>query len=195
MSGGSGPRRVCCATEGEAAGVVSAISGKYNPPTMPDYRVRQATLDDIDALARHRIGMFTDMGVALDAPLIDRMFRAWLREMMPSGEYCGWVCESGPAENVENIEIVAGGGITLLKWPPGPSPIRSERIAFVYNVYTEPPHRKQGLARRLMEAIHDWCAQQGVAAVALNAAPAARHLYESMGYVEAPSPMMWKWKV
>jgi GNAT superfamily N-acetyltransferase len=161
---------------------------------MPDYRVRMATLADIDALARHRLGMFTDMGIAFDAPLIDRLFRDWLKEMMPAGEYRGWLCEKNAGADVE---VVAGAGLTLLKWPPGPSPLRSERIAFVYNLYTEPPHRKRGLARRLMETIHAWCDAQGVAAVALNAAPAALHLYQTLGYVDAPSPMMWKmlWKV
>ena len=34
---------------------------------MPAYRVRAATLDDAAVLVRHRIGMFTDMGVPLDA--------------------------------------------------------------------------------------------------------------------------------
>jgi GNAT superfamily N-acetyltransferase len=159
---------------------------------MRDYRVRAATLADIDALTHHRLGMFTDMGTMFDAPVIDRMFRAWLRDMMPAGEYLAWVCEAGPAGAAEGAVIVAGAGITLLKWPPGPSPLRSERIGFVYNVYTEPPHRKRGLARRLMETIHAWCAEHGVAAVALNAAPDARHLYESMGYIDAPSRMMWR---
>jgi len=159
---------------------------------MPDYRVRAATLADIDALTRHRLGMFTDMGTTFDAAVIDGMFRAWLRDMMPAGEYLAWVCEAGPARTTDDDGIVAGAGITLLKWPPGPSPLRSERIAFVYNVYTDPPHRRRGLARRLMETIHAWCAEHGVAAVALNAAPAARHLYESMGYIDAPSRMMWR---
>ena len=58
-------------------------------------------------------------------------------------------------------------------WPPGPSALRSDRIAFVYNVYTEPAHRKHGLARRLMDTVHAWCADNGVGAVALDAAPAA----------------------
>jgi GNAT superfamily N-acetyltransferase len=156
---------------------------------MPDYRVRPATLLDIDALVRHRLGMFTDMGTVFDVPLIDRMFRDWLREMLPAGEYRAWLCET---DSAENVAIAAGAGITLLRWPPGPSPLRGERIAFVYNVYTEPPHRRRGLARRLMETIHAWCAESGVAAVALNAAPAAQHLYRTLGYVDAPSPMMWK---
>ena len=43
-----------------------------------------------------------------------------------------------------------------------------------------------------MDAIHAWCEAHGVGAIALNAAPDARHLYESQGYRPAPSPMMWK---
>jgi GNAT superfamily N-acetyltransferase len=156
---------------------------------MPPYRVRPATLADIDVLVRHRLGMFTDMGTVFDVELIDRMFRDWLRETMPAGEYLAWLCET---DSAESVAVAAGAGITLLRWPPGPSPLRGERIAFVYNVYTEPPHRRRGLARRLMETVHAWCAENGVAAVALNAAPAAQHLYRTLGYVDAPSPMMWK---
>ena len=153
---------------------------------MADYSVREATLDDLDALVRHRIGMFTDMGTTFDAPVIADMFSAWLRATMPSGEYRAWVCETAAGD------VVAGGGITLLKWPPGPSALKGDRIAFVYNIYTEPGHRKRGLARSVMNAIHAWCTTNGVGAVALNAAPDAQHLYESQGYRAAPSPMMWK---
>lgn len=153
---------------------------------MPNYRVRTATLADLDTLVRHRLAMFTEMGTTFDAPLIDGLFRAWLSEMLPSGEYLAWLCETAAGE------VAAGAAITLLKWPPGPSPLRTERIAFVYNVYTEMPHRKRGLARLLMETIHAWCNEHGVGAVALNAAPAAQHLYRTMGYVDAPSPMKWK---
>jgi GNAT superfamily N-acetyltransferase len=153
---------------------------------MPDYRVRPATLDDLDALVHHRVAMFTDMGVDVDVPVLDHAFRAWLRATMPAGEYCAWVCDTNAGE------IVAGGGISILKWPPGPRTTAGDRLAFVYNVYTEPAHRRRGLARRLMETIHGWCDAQGIVALALNAAPEARHLYDSMGYFEAPAPMMFK---
>ncbi len=152
---------------------------------MADYDVREATIADLDTLVAHRIAMFTEMGTAFDAPVVGQLFREWLLKMMPAGGYRAWVCVT-PAG-----DIVAGAGITVLAWPPGPSS-RSGDIAFVYNVYTEPAHRTRGLARRLMETIHAWCAAHGVGAVALNAAPAARHLYESQGYRPAPSPMMWK---
>jgi GNAT superfamily N-acetyltransferase len=150
------------------------------------YHIREATIDDMDVLVRHRLAMFTDMARPFDAPLIDQMFRDWLRPMMIAGEYRGWLCET------DEGDVVAGAGLSLIKWPPGPSPIRSDRVAFVYNVYTEHGHRRRGLARRLMETLHAWCASHGIGAIALNASNEAEPLYTSMGYQIAASPMMWK---
>lgn len=130
--------------------------------------------------------MFSEMGRSFDAPLIDQMFRAWLHPMLVAGDYRGWLCET------DEGEVAAGAGMTLIKWPPGPSPLRGDSVAFVYNVYTERAHRRRGLARRLMDTLHGWCATHGVGAVALNASDEAMHLYESMGHQAAPSPMMWK---
>jgi GNAT superfamily N-acetyltransferase len=148
-----------------------------------DYRLRTATLADADVLVRHRIDMFTDMGVTLDAEALDRAFRGWLATMMPAGTYRAWLVD-GPGASV------AGGGITVLPWPPGPTDI-GDRLAFVCNVYTEPAHRRRGLARLIMQAIHAWCRDAGVSSMALNASRDGVPLYESMGYVESPSPMMF----
>jgi GNAT superfamily N-acetyltransferase len=159
---------------------------------MPDqYRIRPATVEDADALVRHRIGMFTDMGVPLDVEALDRAFRTWLVETMPAGVYRAWVTEvSGRAAGRTSATIVAGGGITILPWPPGPRYMGS-RLAFVYNVYTEPAHRRRGLARSIMDAIHAWCTEAGITSVALNASPDGRPLYEAMGYQVSPHPMMF----
>jgi GNAT superfamily N-acetyltransferase len=65
------------------------------------------------------------------------------------------------------------------------------RLAFVYNVYTEPAHRRRGLARRIMATIHDWCRGAGLPLVALNASRDGQPLYEAMGYQVFPHPMMF----
>jgi GNAT superfamily N-acetyltransferase len=88
------------------------------------------------------------------------------------------------------IAPVAGGGLTMIPWPPGPR-YPGTRLAFVYNVYTEPAYRGRGLARRVMDAIHDFCRTEGVGSVALNASQFGRPLYESLGYQVATSPMMF----
>ena len=148
------------------------------------YRVREATDRDADVLVRHRIGMFTDMGLALDAPALDAAFRVWLVEHMAAGTYRAWLVEA------EDRSVAAGGGISILPWPPGPS-YMGNAIAMVYNVYTEPAHRRRGLARLIMETIHTWAAGHGIASVALNASDHGRPLYESMGYQVTPNPMMF----
>ena len=128
--------------------------------------------------------MFTDMGVPLDASELDRAFRTWLAAMMPAGTYRGWLVEASDGE------VAGGGGTTIIPWPPGPR-YGGDRLAFVYNVYTEPAHRRRGLARLIMETIHAWCRAEGIGSVALNASRDGKPLYEAMGYAESTSPMMF----
>jgi GNAT superfamily N-acetyltransferase len=151
---------------------------------MSDYRIRPATLVDADALVHHRIGMFSDMGIEMDTAAVASAFRRWLIAAIPAEMYRAWVVET-PAGLV-----VAGGGITVPPWPPGPRYL-GDRLAFVYNVYVEPPHRRRGVARLLMEAIHGWCRGAGITFIALSASDEGRRLYEAMGYRQAPNPMMF----
>ena len=150
---------------------------------MPDYRIRPATLDDVDALVHHRVAMFSEMGTAIDAGAVATAFRDWVTRILPAGTYRGWVVE-GPSG-----QVVAGGGMTIMPWPPGPWYIGG-RMAFVYNVYTEPEERRRGLARMIMNAIHGWCRDEGIGLAGLNASGQAQRLYESMGYRQTPAPMM-----
>ena len=53
----------------------------------------------------------------------------------------------------------------------------------ILNVYTEPAHRRQGMARALMQIALDWCRANGVGAVILHASPDGRTLHESLGFV------------
>ena len=52
------------------------------------------------------------------------------------------------------------------------------------------PHRKQGLARRLMDAMHDYCRGQGIERIVLNASAFGKPLYDAIGYVVTNEPMM-----
>ncbi len=149
------------------------------------YHIRQATLGDVDALVHQRIAMFTDMGRTFDHQAVDGAFRVWLGDKMTAGVYHAWVVEQAGRR-----AIVAGGGLSILPWPPGPS-YMVDRLAFVYNVYVEPAHRRQGLARRVMDAIHAFCRANRIGSIALNASLDGRPLYESLGYQVAPSPMMF----
>jgi GNAT superfamily N-acetyltransferase len=119
--------------------------------------------------------MFEDMGQPL--PAASRAaFAQWLHRALAEDLYRAWLVASADGA------IVAGAGLMVLPWPPGVLDDR-DRIAFVYNVFTEPDHRRRGLARRLMETIHAWCREQDIASVRLHASAGGRPLYEGFGYV------------
>lgn len=149
------------------------------------YRLREATLDDADVLVRHRTAMFSDMGVPMDTARLVTAFRAWLAVHLPAGTYRAWLVED------ETGAIASGGGMTILPWPPGPFYLGG-RLGFVYNMYTEPEHRRQGLGRRILETMHAWARADGIGSMALNASPDGRGLYESLGYAVSPNDMMFR---
>jgi GNAT superfamily N-acetyltransferase len=148
------------------------------------YTVRRATLDDRDVLTRHRIEMFVEMGLDLARDELSRSFQAWLAEAMPAGIYHAWLVEAGDGA------VVSGGGMTLIPWPPGPR-YPDGRVAFAYNVYTEPEHRRRGLGQLVMDTMHAYCRDIGVNAIVLNASAFGKPMYEAMGYRETESPMMF----
>jgi len=122
--------------------------------------------------------------VPLDAPALDKAFRAWLAATMPGGTYRAWL-----ADTIDG-QAAAGGGITIIPWPPGPH-YPGDRLAFVYNVYTEPAHRRRGLAKLIMDTIHGWCREHDIGSAALNSSRDGKPLYEAMGYAETVNPMMF----
>src|SRR5262249_14237269 len=167
-------------------GAATRFSGhipNYTQRNMP-YPVREATLDDLDVLVHHRIAMFTDMGRTFDSGALAAAYVPWLREHLPPGTYRSWLAIA------EDGSVAGGAGATIIPWPPGPSyPV--EKLAFVYNVYTEPSHRRQGGARLRMDGLPPRCRAPAVLSIAPNARRDGQPLYEAMGYEVTPPPMLF----
>jgi len=142
---------------------------------MDPYRVREATLADLETLVRHRHAMFAEMALPGDYDTMDREFTEWIKGALSNKIYYAWLAVT------EEGDVGGGGGLSLLPWPPNPVD-PGHRLAYVYNVYTEPAHRRRGLARVIMGVIHDWCREQGVTTIALHASEFGRPLYEVLGY-------------
>lgn len=147
------------------------------------YSIRPATIADIPHIVSHREQMFRDMGIPAEFEEMSSATETWLRHALPSKTYRGWMAVAPDGS------VAAGGGMIVIPWPPGPMTM-DPRCGFIFNVFTEPAHRQQGLARRLMDAIHEWCRSEGIERVVLNASAFGKPLYESMGYVVTGEPMM-----
>jgi GNAT superfamily N-acetyltransferase len=147
------------------------------------YTIRPATIADIPHIVQQRAAMFRDMGISAEFDAMAAAMGTWLAGAIPAKTYLGWIAETITGE------VAAGGGLIVIPWPPGPMSM-DPRCGFVFNVYTSPSHRKQGLARRLMDAIHEWCRAEGIERMVLNASTFGKPLYDTIGYVPTAEPMM-----
>ncbi len=141
------------------------------------YTIRQATPADLDTIMHHRRHMFLDMGHKDDAALAEAMgtSRAFFAERLANGRYHSWLVERTPGQ------VVAGAGVIVFDYhssPLDPSP----RRPVVVNVYTDPSHRRLGIARKLMEVIIEWCCTEGFGSVLLHASDEGRPLYDFLGF-------------
>ena len=56
------------------------------------------------------------------------------------------------------------------------------RRRMIVNMFTEPEHRRQGLARRLLEEMVAWCRCESYSLVSLHASAEGRSVYTTMGF-------------
>ena len=153
----------------------------------PDYKIRLATIDDADIIARHRAAMFFDMGYfdEQEARVIETNTLPMLSEMLLSGEYRGWLIEF-------EGRIVAGGGMILRRLLPRLGCIDGGQEAYILNMFTEREHRRKNLARELMRMMLSWCEENKVGKVSLHASDEGRPLYETLGFVPTNEMMLKK---
>jgi len=143
-----------------------------------NYTIRQATVTDAPIIVHHRRAMFTDMGLAdsKDLDAMEATFAPYVMRALGNGSYRGWLAET------DGGRVVAGGGLIVHEWPARPGQPSDPRRAYILNVYTEPDHRKRGLARRIVTTIIAWCRAERFWAVSLHASAYGRPLYESLGF-------------
>jgi ribosomal protein S18 acetylase RimI-like enzyme len=146
------------------------------------YDIRPATKEDAAIIAVQRRRMFLDMGCPDDAKMQVMLtsFLPWVRDAISSGRYLGML-----ATNVN--QVAAGAGMLLLEAAPGYTNASTTR-AYIFNVYTELEYRRQGLARKLIQALLEEAKLRGIRSVSLHATDDGKSLYSELGF-EASNEM------
>jgi len=145
------------------------------------YTLRLATASDIPVLVSHRRRMFEDMdalnGVTRDRAGFDAMDAAYaviLCDEIPVGSTRVWVIEDAG-------KIAASGALKFTDWLPRPDGQR-RGLVYVHSVYTAPEYRRQGLARRILQAMIAYCRENDWLRISLHASDMGRGLYEELGF-------------
>src|ERR1044071_4150029 len=103
------------------------------------YRIRLATLDDVDELVRLRLDFLAEVSSLKDGVDVGELgaaMRGYFARKMPSGEFLAWVAESEGA-------IVATSGVTIFERPPNGGNVAGLE-AYLSNMYTLPAWRGRG---------------------------------------------------
>jgi GNAT superfamily N-acetyltransferase len=138
---------------------------------------RTATPTDAPLLTAHRQAMFAEMGKVTDDALatMSLHFEPWVRRMIEEGKYIGWIIES-------DGHPVASAGLFLLEWPPHPLDPSNGHRGYLLNMYVDPVHRRQGLAKNLVQLCLNETRRRGIRVAALHASEAGRPLYSAVGF-------------
>jgi RimJ/RimL family protein N-acetyltransferase len=154
-------------------------AGRYDPGMSEGagYRLRPATVADAAVLAAQRRAMFEAVWSldAAAAAAVEAASLRYLRRAIPAGEYRAWLIEHQGAP-------VCGGGVQLRPLVPRPGHLDGRPEALILSVWTEPAHRRRGLATRVVGAILDACRELGITRVTLHASDEGRRIYERLGF-------------
>jgi GNAT superfamily N-acetyltransferase len=139
--------------------------------------LRPSTLADLETHVAHRVALFRDMktGTEEGRKRMAEAFRQLLRSWLVTGQCRGLVLE-------EHGRAVAG--VLMLMRDTLPTPVTPLAVrGYLFNIYTEPSHRRRGLAARLTDAALDLARSLGIEIMELHASLEAEGLYQRMGFV------------
>lgn len=139
--------------------------------------IREATLHDIPIIIAQRRQMYTDMGYPTDVRMdeLEDRFALWVHDRLEDGRYHNWLAWTADGR------VAAGAGLWLVEWPPQMMDFSPYR-GYIMNVYTHPMYRGCGLARQLVQAALDWCADHAIHTISLHASEQGRSVYEGLGF-------------
>ena len=138
---------------------------------------RIATEKDIDLLVQLRIDYLLDqnsMENLGDIEALKDLLRAYFTSTFAKNEFVAIIAED------ENA-VYSTAFLSIADRPPRTSNEPS-RIGTVYNVYTYPQFRKQGIATKVMKTLLDDAKNFNICAVDLYASNDGKKLYDKLGF-------------
>jgi GNAT superfamily N-acetyltransferase len=144
---------------------------------MSDFVIRKATLDDLDALVRHRHMMFEDMEPRTEEEhsIGDATYRRWAKKMMNDGRLVFFLAEGARGR------VVAGGGVWLFERQPRLGD-KGGLAPYLLSMYTDPEFRCRGLGTSIVRSAEDWSREHGYPRITLHASKMGRKLYAKLGW-------------
>lgn len=143
--------------------------------------LRAVTPADDELIAQHFYAMWQDLGVPAE-DLRPDWLPTCLRFVEQARQDLGY--QAFVAE-VNGAVVGSAGGQRFDGLYPAVLMPHQRQYGYIWGVYVEPPHRRQGIATALTKQMVAYLQDLGCTKVVLNAAPGARSLYKSLGFSDS----------
>ncbi len=141
------------------------------------FKIRQAVLDDIDIIIKIRLDFLKELGTVVsdhDAEILSKKSRDFFLRSMASKDTFVWFIE-------KDGKIVSTGAFLIFKQLP--LSLNETGIdAYIFNIYTIPEYRRQGLATIITHQIMNEAKKVQCMRVWLHAIGEGALLYEKLGF-------------
>lgn len=149
--------------------------------TAKNISIREANIEEEILIAKHFYKMWLDIGITKEA--IEENWQETILKFIENARqnlsYQAFIAE------VDGIII--GSASCQLYAGLHPNVIKSnhDQRGYIWGVYVEPIHRRKGIAKQLTNTAVDYLKNIGCKRVILNASPAGKPVYTSLGFVES----------
>jgi GNAT superfamily N-acetyltransferase len=147
---------------------------------MIEYRI--ANKDDIELLMSSRLEMLRVVNNLSDDYVYTDEIVNESRDYFLNGDHATILALDGG-------EVIGCASMSYMRIMPTFSHPTGKR-AHLMNVYTRSSHRRQGIARRMVEMLIDETWARGATEISLDATKMGRPLYESLGFVNSTECMV-----
>ena len=136
--------------------------------------IRKIIPADIESIVSMRMRMLDETTDESMPEGLDAQIRRFVRKHMKDGTCIGVLAE-------ENGQVIADAVIYIFETMPDEINMIG-RTAMLYNVYTLPEYRGQGIMAQMLPEVIRLAKEAGAVELKMTAAPKAIPLYERMGF-------------
>ena len=146
--------------------------------TQEHITIREAALQEDSLIAKHYYQMWRDNGVpddAIESDWLDITLK-FIEQARQDLFYKAFVAEVDSAVfGSASCQLFAGLYPNVLK-------TEYRKFGYIWGVYVEPSHRRQGIAKQLTSIAIAYLQAIGCTRVILNASPSGKPVYDSLGF-------------
>ena len=131
------------------------------------------TADRIDQFIKLRINQLREEGATEDIDLVPAL-QDYYKRHMADGTFVSWLA-------IDDGEIVGTSGMSFVEKPPYFS-CPSGRLGLLSSMYTDPGHRRMGIAKELLSRVVEEARNYGCGCVQITASDMGVLLYTDFGF-------------